>query len=247
MLVYRIALVAVIAATCLLATGGNLFAITFTSANLDDAGTWNTVYVQGFRPSLNASPNPGLSAGDPVSLEQFDFLKSGFSDSAANIQLAIVNTMWYDYTTQLTTSSSEFVGISSNTIASTAGIATGDPISFAFGSLPLTYGSEYAAVFVNDDGFGNLTPVLVSAMTENYIESPPSSGTFIPTTNYGTDSEFQYATSNSISGGFFSTFTFAGDAGFEATFSAVPEPSAAFLLVVAISAIMLSDRRMPTE
>ena len=242
MLSHRTLLIAAMSVVGLLASNVESLAISFTSANLDDVGTWNTVYAQGFRPSLDASPDPGLSTGDPVSLEQFDFLKSGSVDSAANIQLAIVDNLFYDYSVQLTTGSSAFVGISSNTIASTAGIATGDPISFTFSSLPLTYGSDYAAVFVNDDGLGNLTPVLVSALTENYIESPPSSGNFVPATNYGTDSEFQYATSNFISGGFFSTFSLAGDAGFEATFSAIPEPTSALLMVAAMS-MLLSRRR----
>ena len=121
-------------------------------------------------------------------------------------------------------------------------LATGDPISFSFPSLSLTYGSDYAAVFVNDDGSGALTPVLVSALTENYVESPPSSGVFVPASNYGGDSQFQYATSNFINNGFFSTFAFAGDAAFEATFSLVPEPGSG-LLALATAVMLFAKRR----
>ena len=242
MLSGRNLIVIAMATTVVMLSEVNSRATTFTSANLDDTDTWSTVFAQGFSPSINASPNPGLSAGDAVALERFDFLKSGTPDSASNIQLAIVDSLFYDYTNQLTTSSSAFVGISSNTVASTAPIATGDRISFSFGSLPLTYGSDYAAVFVNDDGQGNLTPALVSAMTENYVEDPPNSGNFVPATNYGADDEFIYATSNFINNGFFNTFSFAGDAGFEATFTAVPEPSSFLLAIFSMAAVLARKR-----
>lgn len=238
--------IAIVVASSIMAfsCGSTILAQTFTSANRDDAGTWNTVYAQGFRPSLNASPDPGLPAGDSVFLNQLDFYKSGEADSASNIQLAIVDNMFYDYSVQLTTSSSSFVGISANTIAGTAPLATGDPITFSFPNLPLEYGSDYAAVFVNDDGSGNLTPVLVSALTENYTESPPGSGVFVPVSNYGGDSEFQYATSNFINNGFFNTFAFAGDAAFEATFSVVPEPASGVLAFVGVVILLARRRKM---
>lgn len=214
-------------------------AATFSTANLDDAGTWNTVYVQGFRPSLDASPDPGFSAGDAVNLELFRFFKSGFADSASNIKLAILNNIYYDYNVQLTTSSGAFVGISSNTVASTAGLSENDPIDFSFSGLSLAYGSDYAAVFVNDDGLGNLTPIQVSALTENYVESAPSSGIFVPASNYGTNAEYNYTTSNFISGGFFSAFGDAGDAKFRAFFSAVPEPSTCLLAIAGLATLLV--------
>ena len=227
---------------CLLALSSSASAMTFTTSNLDDAGTWNTVYVQGFRPSLDASPDPGLSAGDSVSLEQFNFYKSGTADSAADIRLAILNTIWYDWNTPLTAGSWALEGISTNTIASTASLVEGDAISFSFDSLPLTYGSDYAAVFVTNDGSGNLTPVLVSALTENWAETEEGSGVWLPVSGYGTSTEYQYSTSNYINGGYFQAFDESDDAKFEATFTAVPEPGTGLLMVCAFGFVFMRKR-----
>jgi hypothetical protein len=205
---------------------GSAVADPFTVSYLDGS-SWNTLYVQGFSPSVGASPNPGLAAGDTAYLRQFEFFKSGNADTAALIRLANINNIFGDLT-GLSTSSPLFVGLSNNTIASTAPIATGDPISFDFNNLPLTYGNNYAAVFVNVGLNGELTPVRVSALHANYVETPPGSGSFHPATNYGSESQFVYATSNFITvnqfGQFFNTFAFAGDANFRATLNTVPEP-----------------------
>jgi hypothetical protein len=123
------------------------------------------------------------------------------------------------------------VGVSTNAIPSTSALPLGTPEAFLFPNLPLTYGNNYAAVAANIDGSGNITPVLISALVTNYVETPPSSGSFHPATNYGTESQFQYATSNFISNNFFNTFSFAGDANFVASLdTAVPEPVSLGLL-----------------
>jgi hypothetical protein len=196
-----------------------------------DGSHWNTVYVQGFSTALGANPNLGLANGAPVSLTQFQFFKSGNADAASNIQLAILNNIFPNNptVTNLTTSSAPVVGISTNTVSSTAALATGSPITFSFNNLPLVYGNDYAAMFVTVGAGGALTPVLVSALDANYVDI--GGGSFHPATNYGSENQFQYATSNFINGGFFSTFSFAGDANFSATFEAVPEPSALMLLM----------------
>ncbi len=183
-------------------------------------GSWNTVYAQGFSTSLGANPAQSLANGAEVDLTQFQFFKSGSADSASNIQLAIFNTM-YPNLTGLTTSSSSLVGLSANTIASTASLNTGDAITFTFNNLPLSYGSDYSAVFVNISGTA-ITPVLVSALTANYALQ--GDGFYHPTANYGTESEYQYTTSNFINNGYFSAFSYAGDANFSATLVTVPEP-----------------------
>lgn len=192
-----------------------------------NGGTWSTVYAQGFSTSLGATPVPSVSIGDPVDLTQFEFFKSGNADTAANVQLAIFNTM-YPNTVGLTTADSSFVGLSDNTIAGTGGLATGDPIAFTFNNLPLTYGNDYSAVFVNVGGGGALTPVLVSALTANYVDV--GGGDWHPESNYGTETDWQYVTSDYISGGYFSAYTYAGDANFSASLTAVPEPTSALLL-----------------
>lgn len=220
------------AAVAVLSAQAQTYTVSYT-----DGGTWNTVYAQGFSTSLGASPTPSLSVGNPVNLTQFQFYKSGTADSAANIQLAIFNTLYPDIT-GLTTANSSFVGLSDNTIASTAAIATGSPITFTFNNLALTYGSDYSAYFVNVSGT-SLTPVLVSALTANYALQ--SDGNYHPATNYGTESQYQYATGNYISGGYLSAFSYAGDANFTATFSAVPEPTASALL--GLGALLLFIRR----
>ena len=180
------------------------------------------VYAQGFSTSLGATPVPGAANGDTVDLTQFQFFKSGNADSASNFQLAIFTTLFPNFTT-VNTSSPQFVGLSANTISSTASLNTGDAITFTFNNLQLTYGNDYAAYFVNISG-STITPVLVSALTANYADT--GGGSFHPVVNYGTESQFQYATGNFISGsGFLNAFSFAGDANFVATITTVPEPS----------------------
>jgi hypothetical protein len=204
--------------------GAQSYTVAYTNGS-----SWNTVFAQGFSTSLGASPDPGLSSGDPVGLNQFQFFKSGTADSAANIQLAIFNTM-YPNTTGLTTSSSSFVGLSANTIASTSSLNTGDAITFSFNNLALSYDNDYSAYFVNVGAGGTLTPVLVSALTANY--SLQGDGNYHPVPNYGTDSQYQYTTGNFISGGYLSAFSYAGDADFSAllTPAPVPEPGTLALL-----------------
>lgn len=195
----------------------------FTSSYID-GGTWNTVYVQGFSPSLNAMPDPGYAPDMTVHLDEFQFFKSGTPDNATDIQVAILDAMFYNFTVPLTTSSPALLGLSTNVMSDTASVATGDALTFAFDSVPLTYAEDYAAVFVQDDGAGNLTPVLVSALTADYLEDPPGSGIWVPVTNYGTHEEFEFSTSNFLrTDGFFNSFDYAGDANFAARFD-IEEP-----------------------
>lgn len=237
---------AAIAAVVLLAIAPAAWAGSYTVSFLD-GGSWNTVYVQGFNTSLGATPNPGVANGSPVSLSKFEFFKSGSVDSAANIRLAIIDNIFPSSPTvnHMTTTSPIVVGLSTNTIADTTGIAPGDPIAFDFADLPLTYGTDYAAVLVNvgtDSGNGApLTPVRVSALTANYTEVTP--GDWHPTSNYGTESEYNYATSDFITlTGYFNTYSYAGDANFRATLNAVPEPAAAVAMVIG-AAIVAAGRR----
>lgn len=217
-----------------------------------EGGSWSTLYAQGFSTVLGATPSPLVSSGDLVYLQSFEFFKSGLSDNATDIRLAIIDNLYSgspDFITTLTTNSTALVGLSTNTIASTASLATGDSILFSFDELPMVYDAggagDYAAVFVNvgvNAGSGApLTPVRVSSLTANYIDN--GSGTFVPASGYGTDSQFQYTTSNFINGDFFSGFTFAADANFRATFAVVPEPNSLVLLLAATMASSFRSRR----
>jgi hypothetical protein len=228
---------AAIAAVGVLACGPVALATPYTVSMLS-GGNWQTLYVQGFNTQLGATPNPGASVGSAVTLSSFEFFKSGTADSASNIRLAILNSIFPNSPpiTSMTSTSSTVVGLSTNTIASTAPLNTGDPELFTFNNLPLVYGNDYAAVFVNvgtDVGNGApLTPIRVSALAANYVDD--GTGSFHPIPNYGTESQFNYATSNFINGNFFNTFSFAGDALFRATLNSVPEPATATLTLVGL-------------
>ena len=63
-----------------------------------DGGSWNTVYAQGFSPSVSPNPDPGAAAGDTVYLDSFQFYKSGNADTATDIRLAILNNLFADLT-----------------------------------------------------------------------------------------------------------------------------------------------------
>ena len=188
-----------------------------------DGGTWNINYAQGFSPSVAPNPVPGSAAGDPVYLSRFQFFKSGTADSASNIQCAIINGLFSDLT-NLSTTSPAFVGLSTNTIPATATLSTGNPVTFSFNDLQLTYGNDYAAVFVNVGAGGELTPILVSSLTTNYTDI--GGGNYHPATNYGTESQYQYAVSNfthtNSFGTYFDNYSFCGDANFAATLSTAP-------------------------
>src|SRR5262245_28858432 len=151
----------------LLLAGSSASAQTTFTTGVTSGGNWQTLYVQGFSPSISPTPNPGAAAGDTVLLSQFQFYKSGSADTASNIQLAIFNTMYPDLSTQMVIGSESYVGLSTNTIASTAPLALGDPETFTFNNLPLVYGNNYGAIFVNVSG-NTLTPIRVSALAENY-------------------------------------------------------------------------------
>lgn len=212
-------------AICLILNCGvTSWAAPFT-ASYSDGSTWNTIYAQGFNAFVNDGLSEPLNFGDPVPLSRFEFYKSGNTDSAANIRLAII-TPFFANIQGLTTTSDAFVGLSSNTITNTANLNTGDAMRFDFDDLPLVFGDYYGAVFVNVDELGNVTPVLVSALTADYVETSPGSETYVPESNYdfdpGNPTDYNTSVSNFITenefGHFFFGFDGAGDANFTAYF-----------------------------
>jgi hypothetical protein len=210
-------------------------AVEFTTS-YTDGGNWNSIYGQGFKASMTPSPNPGLTATDTVSLDRFQFFKSGNANVTANFRLAILDNIFVDLDT-LTTASPQLMGLSTNSIGGTGAILTGAPISFDFDGVNLIYGdgedsvdNNYAAIFVTvgtDTGSGApLTPILVPALIADYAETPPGSGTWLPESDYGdVTANYFLGTTNTISGTagsgrFFAMFnTYFADANFVATFN----------------------------
>jgi hypothetical protein len=226
----RVAAVAfLIAASCTV-----VLAAPFT-ASYTDGNSWNTLYGQGFNAFVNDGLSEPIEFGAPVPLSRFEFFKSGNADTAANIQLAII-APFYASIQGLTTTSPALIGLSTNTVASTAGIATGEPIRFNFDELQLNFGDYYGAVFVNVDGLGNVTPVLVSAIHADYVAANPESPTptFVPETNYdvnppanladylnaSTPIDYNTSTSNFLTMNEFGTYYFGFSYGADANFTA---------------------------
>ena len=192
-------------AVCAALLSAHASAAPFTTSYVDGA-SWNALYAQGFSPSEAPAPNPGLNADAIVPLDRFQFFKSGNVDSAENFRLAIVDNFFLNLAT-FTTASPELVGLSTNTIASTAAIATGEPITFNFDGLPLTYGNDYAAIFVIEGAADALSPVLVATLLADYVEDPPGSGTFRPESHYGDpDIDYFKSASNFINTNEFGSF-----------------------------------------
>src|SRR6478735_12130474 len=82
---------------CLVLPAQTAQAIPFTTSYTGGTSS-QTVYVQGFTPSLNPVPPPGSAAGDTVYLSSFTFAKSGTEDGQANIKLVILNNIFGDLT-----------------------------------------------------------------------------------------------------------------------------------------------------
>ena len=208
-------------------------------------GNWNAIYAQGFSLGTNDSGfgAAGVTPGSAASLTQFQFFRSGRTSvnddgtggtlpTPTNVQLAIVNNFFLDLST-FTTSSPELVALSTNTIATipVSNLSSGEPLTFTFDNVPLTYGPssalntayDYAAIFVNNNG-GTLTPVRVPAIIVNYVQNPPGSGTYVPLHDYGNPTvDYRNAVSNYINGTFFATFNgYYADADFIANFSFTP-------------------------
>lgn len=178
-----------------------------------DGASFNAVYAQGFSPFTQPSPDPGLGLLDTVSLDRFQFFKSGlegpggamFTEVPGQFQLAIIDNFFMNLDT-LTVDSPELIGLSSNAINGSASVATGAALTFNFSNVELTYGIDYAALYVTNDG-GVLTPVLVPTLIADYVETEPGSGVYVPESNYGDpDLEYQYSVSNFINSNEFGSF-----------------------------------------
>lgn len=238
-LYHRLLSLAALAATGMLPSISEAALVTGYS----DGSSWSTIYAQGFSPAVGTTPAVAFPDATPVELTSFQFFKSGNTDSATDIRLAILDGLFSDVSS-LSIGSGPVLGVSNNVIASTSSLALGDAISFDFDELPLSFGGDYGAVFVAEGAGGALTPVLVSALTANYVDD--GTGTFHPETNYGTEDDFQYAVSNFIEtnafGQFLNVFSFAADANFRAEFAAIPEPTGSLLVLPIVGLILRRQR-----
>ena len=84
----------------------------------------------------------------------------------------------------------------------------------------------YAAVFATVAADNSLSFISVGALYVNYAETPPGSGIFLPTSNYGGTGNFNRTAlyADSDGDGFFQADNNAADAAFTASF-VVPEPA----------------------
>lgn len=199
---------------------GPFFTVGFT----ENAGNWSSVFAQGFSAFVDPSPDPEIGLLDTVSLDRFEFFKSGNDDITTTFRLAIVDNFFLNLDT-LTTTSPELVALSDNSISGTSSIAIGASIPFNFSDAELTYAADYAAIYVTEGPGGVLEPVLVPSLVADYEETLEGSGVFVPTSAYGDpEFDFQYAVSNFVNtnefGSFFSPFLVGGDARFLASFNA---------------------------
>lgn len=167
----------------------------FTSSYLD-GGAWELMYGQGFNNAVNDGVDPGASKDVP--LTRFEFYKGGLGDSASNIKLVIIGGVGFGdgiYANlagfDVNDPNGPVVGVSTNTIASTAGIGVGAPLRFDFEGVDLLDSVYYGAIFANVDAAGIWTPVQVSALATNYIASDPEdpNGPYYPETNYDFSSD----------------------------------------------------------
>ena len=202
-------------------------------------GSASTAFGQSFLPSAGATPDPGLAGGDPVFLGSFTFTSGGVGTGDAATRLAILPDAFFDFSGGLTAAAA--VGLSSNTVDTTSSVY-GTAYAFDFGGLKLTYTDDgpYSAVFVTDDGAGNLTPLGVSVAFVGFEESSP--GVFTLLTNLGGTGNFDVtALFGPPSGGFLSGANNAQDLAIIATFDTVPEPAS--LALVALGGIAMLGRR----
>jgi hypothetical protein len=218
----------------------------FTEGNLDDGSSSNAV-GQSFVVGLEPTPNPGLSAGAPVTLDSVLFHSGGGGTGNAQTYLAITPGAFYDFNGNpdgsFIPTVSDMVGVSTNAIDTTA-LAYGAAINFTFAGLNVAYGDVLGATFVTINGSNQVTPIAVSAAFIRFVESSP--GVFTPVANYGGNANFS-ATSlfaDSNGDGFFQGATNAQDLSFQATFSPVPEPGALVLICAGLVAAAVRRRRI---
>lgn len=230
----RLSTLAIVAALAATSIGS---AATYT---ISTPGSNNTAAVgQNFSPSLGGSPSPGLAASDPVSLTSFAFTKGSGAQGNVATRLVVLNGAFYDTngaTGTFQPTIADVTAVSTNTL-DTAAAADGTALNFAFGNPSLVYGNNYTVAFATVGAGDVLSFVPVSVKYIDYAETPPGSGIFLPTSNYGGTGNFN-ATAlypDFDNDGFFQADGNAADTAFTASFATVPEPTSLALLLTALA------------
>jgi len=223
-------------------------AMPFTEGVVDD-GDATDALGQSFVVGLEPSPDPGLSAGDPVVLGSVRFSSGGGGTGATETRLAILPAAFFDFNGDpngsFTPTVSDAVGVSTNAF-DTTGLAFGDEMRFEFGDgLNVAFGDVLSAVFVTVDSNDVLTPIDVSTAFIRFEETSP--GVFEPVANYGGADNFDATalfgplSADGFAGGATSAF----DLSFEAAF--VPEPGVFLFLMRGLGLAAASRSRRPVE
>lgn len=204
----------------------------------------NTAVGQNFSPSVGAAPNLGLAASDVVQLTSFAFTKGSGTSGNAVTRLVVLPGAYFDTNgadNATPTTIANVTAISTNTIDTTAA-ADGAALNFTFANPSLNYGSDYAVAFATVGAGNVLTFIPVSVKYIDYAETPPGSGSYQPTSNYGGSSNYNRTTlyADSDGDGYFQADNNAADLAFTATFQTVPEPAS---IAATAAGYLLARRR----
>ncbi len=200
-------------------------AVTFTEGATAGA-TWSDTIGQNFIVGLGPSPDPMLTAGDPVKLDSFLTFRAGAGsgDPDAEVFLAITDGAFFDWNGDpdgsFAPTASDVLAVSANSFNPST-LAAGDPMAFTFGAgVDVLFGGSYAATYVTIDGSNNLTPVAVGSLIGDWTLDELL-GVFIPAQNHGVQDDFNATAlfADFDANGFLEGCGFACDMSFLATFS----------------------------
>ena len=186
------AAIAIAGLASLSATSG--FAQTFTEGGV--AGTTSSdTWGQGFVVGLEATPDPGLTEGDEVTLVDFTSYRAsaGFGDPDADVYLVITEGTFFDWNGELddwTPTTADLVAVSTNSFNPST-LAANDAMTFTFdSSAVLLAGSNYGAVYATIDENDMVTPVQVGSIIGDWYEDELL-GIWLPVQNHGDQELFE--------------------------------------------------------
>ena len=202
---------------------------TFTEGNIS-GNNWSDTWGQSFVVGLEPTPDPGLTTGDTVKLDQFLTFRAGAGsgDPDADVYLAITEGAYFDWNGDpdgsYTPTVVDMLAISDNTINPST-LAANDPMTFTFGSgagVDVLYGSAYAATYVTIDASDNVTPVQVGSLLVDWALDDLL-GIWLPVADYGAQDNYDATAlfADYDGDGYLDGCDFSCDMSFNATFSTV--------------------------